>query len=406
MNTESTPSKSNGFFSKSRNAKLLGVCAALVVVIGGIIAIRVSGSGYFVASEAETGTVATNASVVTDSNASGGKAIQFNAPVATTPPPVTTPPPSTGAWPTAYNTGVPHGLAGDTRTPVIAANLYPYGLKQYTGPMEITQDGTVIDGAWIDGELVVSAKNVVIKNSYLHNFLGDASGVDTYDSNGHLLHHNPKDNHVIFITRDDANLLVEDSEISAMASNGVDSTDTSEGGMYAIGRTGYTLLRDNVWGGGDDLRIDGQATVQDTWLHDPGGTLFPPTNGAQHNDVIQSTNATRVTVIHNRMDNPHQQTSNMLLKADLGPISNVTVKNNLFNGGGISFYWYDQNNFQYHITQGNGEGIIGNHFQRAPTGGYFAKGGFYQPTASRAQTPPATWSGNVWNDDGSPVALQ
>ena len=390
---KTTQSKVSNFFQKTRGAKVAAIAAGVVVIVAGVFVIRSLASSFYASSEAEQGTVASNATVVSDTTASGGKAVEFNAPQAIPAPPVGTPPPggSPNGWPAANNTGYPHGLAGDTRTSVT--------LTDYTGPTTITQAGTVIDSKRIEGPLTISAHNVTIKNSYIHVKIGPSPGGDT--------------THAVFSTDDNNNLIIQDTEISALAANGIESTDTTTGGSFAVGRTGYTLIRDNIYGSGDILRMDGSGVVQDCWLHDPGGNAIvngvvtgDPTNSAQHNDVIQSTNAFYIKVVHNRMDNQHTQTSNMLLKADLGPISNVTVKNNLFNGGGISFYWYDQNNSLYHITQGNGEGVIGNHFQRAPTGGYFAKGGFYQPTASKAQTPPTTWSGNVWDDNGATVDLQ
>jgi hypothetical protein len=54
--------------------------------------------------------------------------------------------------PTASNTGVPDGIA----------------LTPYTGPLTITADGTVIDSKDVYGDLRIQARNVVIRNSYLH----------------------------------------------------------------------------------------------------------------------------------------------------------------------------------------------------------------------------------------------
>src|SRR5664279_5704719 len=56
------------------------------------------------------------------------------------------------AKPSASNTGVPAGKA----------------LTKYTGPLTITTAGTVIDGKAVYGDLKIQAKNVIIRNSYLH----------------------------------------------------------------------------------------------------------------------------------------------------------------------------------------------------------------------------------------------
>ncbi|HSW98348.1 MAG TPA: hypothetical protein VLF71_00765 [Candidatus Saccharimonadales bacterium] len=381
---KTTQPKVSNFFQKSRGAKVAAIAAGVVVIVAGVFVIRSLASSFYASTEAEQGTVASNATVVTDSTASGGKAIEFNAPQAIPAPPVGTPPPggTPNGWPAANNTGYPHGLAGDTRTPVT--------LTDYTGPTTITQAGTVIDSKRIEGPLYINAHNVVIKNSYIHVKIGPSPGGDT--------------THAVFSTDDNNNLIIQDTEISAMA-NATDSTDLTTGGSFAVGRTGYTLVRDNIYGSGDILRIDGGGTVQDTWLHDPGGTLLSPTNGEQHNDVIQSTNAFYINVFHNRMDNPHIQTSCMLLKADLGSISNVSVRNNLFNGGGISFYWYDSNNHSTLITQGSGSGVTGNRWLRSPTGGYFPNGGAQAgPAQVNAVHPPVNWSDNAWLDTGAAIS--
>ncbi|GAA1538997.1 hypothetical protein GCM10009827_067760 [Dactylosporangium maewongense] len=258
-------------------------------------------------------------------------------------------------FPAANNTGYPQGLPGDTRKKVT--------LTPYTGPMTITVAGTVIDGKDINGHIEIKAKNVTIRNSRIR--VANVQAVTSTDDN--------------------ANLRIEDTEIDGQLK------DASTGGIALIGRTGYTLLRVNAHGSGDILRIDGRGTVQDSWLHDPGGS-----GSAQHNDVIQSTNATYVRILHNRLENQHTQTSCILLKADIGPISDVVVDSNLMNGGGYSFYWYDAG---YKITNGK---VTNNKFMRQSGGGFWPKGGYYGTQALNASTLP-TWSNNTWADNGQQI---
>lgn len=277
-----------------------------------------------------------------------------------TPPGNDHPPYTVAGFPDNTNTGYPHGVAGDKRAAVT--------LTTYTGPMTITKAGTVIDSKIVNGALTVNAHNVVIKNSLLK--VANASAINSTDDNN--------------------NLLIEDTEITGQGK------DSSAGGIALISRTGYTLLRVNAHDSGDITRMDGHATIQDSWLHDPSGT-----DGAQHNDVIQSTNATYIRILHNRLENPHQQTSCILLKADLGPISNVVVDSNLMAGGGYSFYWYDANDYSKHISNGT---VTNNRFLRSPNGGFFAKGGMYGPDAFRATSSPA-WSNNAWQDTGQQITM-
>jgi hypothetical protein len=259
-------------------------------------------------------------------------------------------------YPAANNTGYPQGMAGDSRKKVT--------LTPYTGPMTITVAGTVIDGKDINGHIEIKAKNVTIRNSRIR--VANVQAVTSTDDN--------------------ANLRIEDTEIDGQLK------DASTGGIALIGRTGFTLLRVNAHGSGDILRIDGRGTVQDSWLHDPGGT-----GSAQHNDVIQSTNAIYIRILHNRLENQHTQTSCILLKADIGSINDVIVDSNLMNGGGYSFYWYDAN---YKITNGK---VTNNKFMRQSGGGFWPKGGYYGTQALNASQLPE-WSGNAWNDNGQQIA--
>jgi hypothetical protein len=263
-------------------------------------------------------------------------------------------------FPTAANTGYPHGLPGDTRKPVT--------LTPYTGPMTITANGTVIDSKDISGQLNINAKNVVIKNSRIRT------------ANTGAINSRSGDN----------NLLIQDTEIDGQGK------DASTGGIAMIGLTGFTLLRVNAHHSGDIIRLDGRATIQDSWLHDPSGL-----NGAQHNDTIQSTNATFIRILHNRIENANVQTSCILLKADIGPISDVVVDSNLFNGGGYAFYWYDANDHSNRITNGR---VTNNRWLRAPNGGFFASGGRYGPVATRAYELPQ-WTNNAWYDNNEAIKL-
>ncbi len=307
-------------------------------------------------------------------DAAGNMSALSNSASATTPAAT----PVSGDYPAEYNTGYPHGLSGDTRTPVT--------LTPYTGPCTITTAGTVIDSKDITCRLVIKASNVVVKNSRVRVSNSNAIYVD-----------------------DVYHLTVMDTELDGQ------HQDNSAGGISLIGDGSYTLIRVDAHGSGDIARANwGGVAIIDSFLHDPFCL-----QGSCHNDVIQTTdgNCTLGTdsingvipntsdttsgsycikIVHNRLENPHTQTSNILLKADQGPIHDVLVENNLFNGGGYTVYWYDAN---FKSTKGI---IRNNRFRRAPTGGFWPNGGYWGPYAPQADEAPA-WSNNVWDDTGAPV---
>jgi hypothetical protein len=267
------------------------------------------------------------------------------------------PPPPASGFPAAFNTGYPRGLPGDTRTPV--------SLTPYTGPCTITTAGTIIDKKDIRCTLNIRAKNVVIRNSRIR--VANASAVDTRDN--------------------DNRVLIEDTELDGQG------LDNSAGGIALVGFAGFILRRVDAHGSGDIIRANGWAEIHDSFLHDPRGL-----QGSQHHDIIQSTNAVHLRIVHNRLENPHTQTSCILLKADQGNISDVLVDRNLMNGGGYSFYWYDHNTGVYRISNGT---VSNNRFMRAPAG-YWPKGGYHGARVFSAVSLP-TWTNNVWDDNGSVI---
>ncbi|HEV7454254.1 MAG TPA: hypothetical protein VGO07_03260 [Candidatus Saccharimonadales bacterium] len=359
--------------------------------------------------EAEAGTLTDGAVVADNADASGSKMVVFNSPVAgapaasgakkTTPGTGPAPSGSTGGtsggtsggssgggtsapsgWPDDNNTGYPHGVAGDTRTPVT--------LTAYAGPCILTSP-TTINGKDISCRIEVRSSGVVIKNSRIRVVNENAVYVNN-------VYH----------------VVIMDTELDGQHG------DNSAGGISLIGDGSYTCIRCNMHGSGDIARINwGGIAIIDSWLHDP----YCIQNSC-HNDVMQSTdgNCTNgvdgvigkvagttdtdtgnycIKIVHNRLENPNTQTSNILLKADQGPIHNVLEDNNLFNGGGYTLYWYDST---YQISQGI---IRNNRFKRSPTGGYWPNGGYYGPSAGNVadQSRWPTWTNNVWDDTGAAI---
>lgn len=332
---------------------------AIIVVLSCAGAVAARTVSLFGAAEAEQGATTGYARTVADANAIGGQAFQF-AEDATTPE-------AAEGYPAAHTTGYPHGLPGDTRTPVT--------LTPYTGPCLVRIEGTVIDSKLITCQLDIRAKNVVIKNSLFK--VANSGAINS--------------------RADDNNLLIVDTEIDGQG------MDASVGGQALVSWTGYTMLRVNAHGSGDIIRAEGRSEVVDSWLHDP--ICKPGASLLCHNDVIQSTNATHLRIIHNRLENQNSQTSCILLKADIGDISNVIVDNNFLNGGGYSVYWYDVKKADgtiFHVYNGQ---FTNNRFMRAPTpGAYWPKGGQFGPRAMNAATMPA-WTNNTWVDNGQQITL-
>jgi hypothetical protein len=251
--------------------------------------------------------------------------------VPTQPAPTTTA--STSGFPSASNTGVP---AGTTLRP--------------SGSITVTTDGTVLEGLDISGSVRIEADNVTIRKTRIRNSGGQAITV------------NPA-------TR---GLLVEDVEI-----DGTGNTD----GASAIGDTNYTLRRVNIHHFGEGPRANGNVVIEDSYMHN---FLNFISQGA-HQDVIQSTGGSNLTIRHNTLlMNVDGGNAVLMLGTSYG--SNVTFDNNLVAGGSYALYGGDSNGWTNVSFTNN----------RISTR-YFPKGGYYGPFLYAAN---AHKSGNVWHETG------
>jgi hypothetical protein len=128
--------------------------AGLAAIVGVVVIAASLAAGPLAAFEAESGALTGNAKLAAVSGSSGSSVVQFSTGIT----PSTTPPST--AKPVASNTGVPAGVT----------------LTAYTGPSDITVNGTVIDGKDIHTRIFIDANNVTIKNSRITDPQGNSSG--------------------------------------------------------------------------------------------------------------------------------------------------------------------------------------------------------------------------------------
>jgi hypothetical protein len=53
---------------------------------------------------------------------------------------------------------------------------------------------------------------------------------------------------------------------------------------------------------------------------------------------VQTTGGSNITVRHNRIDNPHAQTSCLMVGGEYGSPSNILIEGNYLNGGNYTIY--------------------------------------------------------------------
>ncbi len=262
------------------------------------------------------------------------------------PSPSATPPKSgspLAGFPSAANTGWRH--TGVT-------------LRSYQGPLTISKANTVIDGVDIRGCVTVRAANVTIKRSRIA-----CSGIYPLQVSGA------------------GSLLVEDTELDGQGSPGAN----------CLGYENFTARRVDCHGVGDGMRLGDDVVIEDSYIHDL------VTCGGCHNDGVQAVGGSNMVLRHNTIENKYGQTSAIKLGAELGPLHNVLVENNLLSGGGYTIY-----------AGGSGDDVSGiqvinNRFRRSPAG-FFPKGGSYGPVSYYDPNLPGNrWSGNVWDDTGAAI---
>ncbi|MDB4998836.1 MAG: hypothetical protein JWM74_6268 [Myxococcaceae bacterium] len=258
---------------------------------------------------------------------------------------------------TSSDGGAPDGATSDAAIPSACGKPkpgptntgVPAGTKLTpSGPIKVTQNGAVIENLDIAGEVQVLANDVVIRKVRITS--GDYYPIRYFDNKN-------------------TGLVVEDSEIIGT------STDVTA----AISFANYTARRLDIHGGADGFKADENVLIEDCWIHDLANAPD------QHNDGVQSTGGKGVTIRHNSISGA----SNACVQTgDEGAATeDLTVECNWLSGGG-----YSLNIRGTGATRPKNTRIIDNRFARDSA---------YGPWTIDDPAPIIT--GNVWDDDGSPI---
>jgi hypothetical protein len=170
-------------------------------------------------------------------------------------------------------------------------------------------------------------------------------------------------------------ILVEDGQIITRDNDGhpLPSGGTGVNGSHLIVRRLDISFVENGIACSDCL-------VEDNYIHD-----LIEADGA-HNDGFQAGKGQNITIKHNTILVPNQQTSAVILGTSAGPIDNVIIEDNYLDGGAYTIFSRD-----------NGDGaptnvtITGNTFGRNFLYGILSEDG------------PVMWDDNVWADTGDIV---
>lgn len=328
--------------------KTSGYCLGIIfVAIIGTILLQSSHAATQVAStESESGTVSAPAVSVTDTTASAGRAIQFQAPA---------PPSGNTDKPDATNTGVP---AGTTLTTV-------------TGNLTISADNSVVSGKHVTGTVFITGDNVTFENSQ----------VDGNGSSG-----------VAFAIK-----VMGSGDIVKYNTVAVPNKQSGLDGISVGFSGGDTAIVDhnNISGSTDGIKLYNSATISYNYIHDLTQWASDPVGqggGASHNDGIQMLAGSNVTIAHNT-DKPQKAVNSAIqVTQDSGSVSNLHIDGNWFDGGGCTVNLASNNKAIGPIYLTNNR--FGRNLQYAGC-----------PVVTYAPVALTQNSNNVWDDTGQTIPI-
>lgn len=237
-----------------------------------------------------------------------------------------------------------------------------------SGSLVIEQDGQVVDGLDIHGEVSVSAANVTIRNSRIQGGLGTPGPADW----------------VVVVRPGAKNLVIEDSEISTASDTGQDV-----GCVLNIGNESPTIRRANIHGCSAGVSSGGML-VENSYIHDLKG--IP---GQSHVVGIASNGGGGVSVLNNTIMNPLNQTAAIALYQDFNTQANNLIQNNLVGGGGYCFYGGDGDRGVTKDIRFTGNRLTRSIWPNCGSFGVIA--------SFSVNNPGNRWDGNFWDEDLSEV---
>lgn len=191
-------------------------------------------------------------------------------------------------WPDVTNTGPPKDLV-----------LKP------SGEIIVTEPGTVISGVDVRGSVYIKAPNVTLMNCRV-----TSSGFAVVDIAAHV-----------------SGAVVQNCLIDG---TGAAFDGTGNQGIQGQG----TFRNNNIFNVENGITLQGHnSVIVGNYIHDlrAGGT--PHYDGIQIDGGIEN-----VEIRHNTIINSHGSASAVMIDNYFGPISNITVEDNLLAGGSFTIY--------------------------------------------------------------------
>jgi hypothetical protein len=227
----------------------------------------------------------------------------------------------------------------------------PGGVKlRSSGPITVSQPGTVIEDLEIRGALEIAADDVTVRRCRILG--GGYWGIRVLPGT--------------------TGTLVEDSEIIPQDPSPDVDAIRAEGG--------FTGRRLKIAGTADGVKAGSGTRLEASWIHDLA------TGPDTHNDAVQVLGGSDIAIVGNRLEGASNAA--VMVSTEFGPVDGLLLEGNWLDGGGY--------------TLNLRGGPHGEPTRLRVLANRFGRGFSYGPAVVDG---PLEASGNVWDDTGEAVAL-
>lgn len=340
-------------FLRSSTTRVAVVCCAL---IAGSAVVNAALTAHQ-ALEAENGSLAGNLAIKPDSSSSSGNTVLFGE----------TGPASGCVTPTVGEGGYPLPDLTGRANPCNTGPRYEC-TSTYSGNFATSNDGQVIEGMCIDGELRINHNDVIVRDTKVSS--GGLYGLD--------------------IGRDSptcpTNTLIEYVEIDRSSATGI------PWGSYQRCAGGQTYDHIYMHGVGRGLLVYGNLTITNSYIYahrDEAGA---------HRTAISTHGGDNFTVANNTFICANNNCSSAVnMYSDYAPVTNYLLQNNLVAGGSICVRGGQTHNYP---NDTHDIRILNNRFSTI----YAPQCGTLQVLAQFDTIAPGNIrSGNVWHESSLPI---
>jgi len=235
------------------------------------------------------------------------------------------------------------------------------------GWIEVDGKGATLSGITTTKDVNVTGDNVTVKNSRI------IVGGETFG---------------IAVRRAD-NVTLQNNEIAGPTASGSNRLMVGIKDIYADS-SGLRVVGNDIWNTATGVQMDA-GLIEDNYIHDLGFTKGDHVNGTTSNGGTRN-----LTIRHNTVFNPHDQTDAISLFQDFGAQGNRVIDNNLLAGGGYTIYAGANSGKEKSATNIS---VTNNRISRI----FYPRGGYFGPATAYTSSGGNKWTGNTWDDTSAAV---